>query len=63
LNQHKEVKELIFSLDNDLVGREAATKLANIYREKDFRTRIELPRAKDFNIDLINLTIVSGDNA
>jgi hypothetical protein len=52
LNQHKEVKELVFCLDNDPAGREAAVSLARKYADKGYYTRLELPRSKDFNEDL-----------
>jgi hypothetical protein len=52
LNQHKAVSELIFCLDNDGPGREAAVSLARKYAEKGFQARIELPDGKDFNEDL-----------
>ena len=52
LNQHREVKELAFCLDNDPVGREVAVSLARKYAGKGYLTRIELPSAKDFNGDL-----------
>jgi hypothetical protein len=52
LNQHSEVKELVFCLDNDGPGREAAANLARKYAEKGLQTRIELPAGKDFNDDL-----------
>lgn len=52
LNQHKDVKELIFCLDNDEPGREAAAVLARKYAEKGLQARLELPNGKDFNEDL-----------
>jgi hypothetical protein len=52
LNQHKEVKELVFCLDNDEAGREAAVSMARKYAEKGHRTRLELPQGKDYNEDL-----------
>jgi DNA primase len=52
LNQHKEVKELVFCLDNDPAGREAAVNMARKYADKGYRTRLELPTNKDFNEDL-----------
>lgn len=53
LNQHKEVKELIFCLDNDSPGRVAANVMNRIYAEKGYYTRIEPPMGKDFNEDLV----------
>ena len=47
------VGELIFCLDNDAAGREAAANLAREHAGKGYRTRIEVPAGKDFNEDLI----------
>ena len=52
LNQHKSVKELVFCLDNDPIGREAALHLMRKYSEKGYFTRVEPPVNKDFNADL-----------
>ena len=52
LNQHKAVKELVFCLDNDPAGREAASHLMRKYADKGYSTRIALPVNKDFNEDL-----------
>ena len=52
LNKHKTVKELIFCLDNDPAGREAAASMARKYAEKVYTARFELPQGKDFNEDL-----------
>lgn len=52
LNQHPAVKELVFCLDNDAPGREAAAILARKYADRGYTARIELPRGKDFNEDL-----------
>jgi len=52
LNQHREVRELVFSLDNDQAGCEAAVLLARKYADKGYSTRIESPIGKDFNDDL-----------
>jgi len=52
LNQHPTVKELVFCLDNDAPGREAAAILARKYGEKGYHTKIILPVGKDFNEDL-----------
>jgi hypothetical protein len=52
LNQHKAVTELVFCLDNDKAGRQAATALAAKYAEKGYTTRLVLPIGKDFNEDL-----------
>jgi len=52
LNQHNAVKELVFCLDNDSTGREAAVSMARKYADKGYQTRLELPQGKDFNEDL-----------
>ena len=52
LNRHKFIKELVFCLDNDTAGREAAVAMARKYADKGYVTRLELPRGKDFNEDL-----------
>jgi len=52
LNQHNSVKELVFCLDNDPVGREAAAIMARKYAEQGLQPRIEFPQCKDFNEDL-----------
>jgi len=52
LNQQRTVKELIFCLDNDKAGRESSTCMAKKYSEKGYKTRIKLPKEKDFNDDL-----------
>ena len=57
LNKHEKVKELIFCLDNDPAGREAAVSMARKYTDKGYITRLELPQGKDFNEDLT--TIIS----
>ena len=53
LNQRRGTRELLFCLDNDPAGRKAAEEMAHKYAEKGFVTRLELPRGKDFNEDLI----------
>ena len=57
LNQHNYTKELVFCLDNDSAGREAAINMARKYAEEGYHTRLELPKGKDYNEDLI--TIIS----
>jgi len=52
LNQHKSVRELVFCLDNDTAGREAAAIMARKYAHKGYTALNELPRGKDFNEDL-----------
>ena len=53
LNQHKGIKELVFCLDNDPAGRDAAIHLMRKYSGKGYFARIEPPQGKDFNVDLI----------
>ena len=55
LNQHRDIKELVFALDNDDAGREAAEKLMRKYTGKGFNTCAQFPAGKDFNVDLINM--------
>jgi hypothetical protein len=52
LNKHKSVKELVFCLDNDEAGRNAAAVMEQKYTEKGYKTRAQLPTGKDFNEDL-----------
>lgn len=52
LNQHLTVRELVFCLDNDPAGREAAAHMARKYADKGYHTSIILPAGKDFNEDL-----------
>ena len=52
LNQHKSIRELVFCLDNDTAGREAAAIMARKYAYKGYTALNELPRGKDFNEDL-----------
>jgi len=46
------MKTLVFCLDNDTAGREAAVSMARKYADNGYITRLELPRGKDFNEDL-----------
>jgi hypothetical protein len=52
LKQHTAVRELVFCLDNDEPGREAAVIMARKYTEIGLQTRLEPPEGKDFNEDL-----------
>jgi len=54
LNQRKSVKELVFCLDNDTAGLEAAAGLAKKYSVIGFSTWIEPPYNKDYNLDLLD---------
>ena len=53
LKQYKTVKDLVFCLDNDLAGRNAMLAMVRKYAAKGYQTRIEPPRGKDFNEDLL----------
>jgi len=55
LNKQKSVNELVFCLDNDTAGREAAAGMAREYADRGFYTRLELPAGKDFNEDLTDM--------
>jgi hypothetical protein len=55
LELHGKTAELIFCLDHDNAGREAAAVLAREYSENGFVTRIEPPQGKDYNDDLLKL--------
>jgi len=52
LESHPNVKELVFCLDNDPPGREAAAALARKYAARGYITNVEVPEGKDFNDDL-----------
>jgi len=52
LETHPHVKDLIFSLDNDAPGREAAERLMMKYSKEGFNTRISQPIDKDYSEDL-----------
>lgn len=54
LNQHKAVNELVFCLDNDKAGREAAETMAKKYAGKGYAARLKLPQGKDYNEDLLS---------
>ena len=56
LNKQNAINELVFCLDNDPAGREAAVSMARKYAEKGYYTRLELPTGKDVNEDLQTLT-------
>ena len=58
LNKHTTVKELIFCLDNDLAGCEAAVKMAKKYTDNGLQAQIELPMGKDLNEDLMALRLI-----
>ena len=58
LNKHTAINELIFCLDNDLAGCEAAVTMARKYTDKGLQTQVELPMGKDLNDDLIALRLI-----
>ena len=62
LQQHPHVKELVLCMDNDTAGRDAAIAIARKYADKGYMTRLELPRGKDYNEDLLvaKKTIISA---
>ena len=49
LQRYSHIKELVFCLDNDDVGRKRAVSLAREYADKGYYTRLELPTLKDYN--------------
>jgi len=55
LNQHKAVRELVFCLDNDPPGREAAAALLDKYAARGYSARIEPPLGKDYNDELLSM--------
>ena len=57
LNQHKEVRELDFCLDNDAPGLEASDIMAKKYADMGYSTKIVLPAGKDFSEDLATLLL------
>jgi len=52
LKMYPQTKELVFCLDNDPPGLEAANAISRKYSGKGYYTRIEPPYCKDFNEDL-----------
>jgi hypothetical protein len=56
LEMHPFTKELVFCLDNDEPGIEAANKLMKKYADDSFTTSINYPIGKDFNVDLLAVT-------
>lgn len=53
LSRHPSVNELVFCLDNDEAGQQAAAAMVMKYSDKGYRTQIHVPRGKDFNEDLL----------
>ena len=54
LNKRTHIKEIVFCLDNDIAGQQAAEALSEKYHDKGFYVRIEPPFYKDYNEDLID---------
>jgi DNA primase len=52
LNQQNAVNVLVFCLDNDPAGREAAVQMARKYALMGYTALNEPARGKDFNEDL-----------
>ena len=59
LNQHEADKDLVFCLDNDRAGCEAAVMIARKYAAMGYTALNEPPRGKDFNEDLQALSCQS----
>jgi hypothetical protein len=54
LNKQTTISELVFCLDNDPSGHEATANLTKKYDSRGLRTRVELPKGKDYSEDLMN---------
>lgn len=52
LNQYKDFTKLIFCLDNDLPGHEAAATMAREYANRGYMVLNKPPHGKDYNEDL-----------
>jgi hypothetical protein len=52
LNQHKSIRELVFCLDNDTAGQQAAALMGQKYAQRGYTVLNEPPRGKDYNEDL-----------
>ncbi len=61
LEFNESVTELIFCLDNDKFGREASVKMARKYSDLGYYTRLELPKNKDYNEDLLEYRAKSDE--
>ena len=55
LDKRPTVKELVFCLDKDDAGQEAAAAMSKKYSDKGYYVRVEPPMKKDYNNDLINM--------
>jgi hypothetical protein len=56
LSEHREVREIVSCLDNDVTGDRRSLKLAEEYGARGCAVRREAPEAKDFNEDLVNFS-------
>lgn len=73
LKRHPEIKNITFALDNDDEakfangspapnwGQEAANKYAEKYAKLGYNTNVEKPIAKDWNDELLNISLVQQD--
>jgi hypothetical protein len=52
LNQHRSIRELVFCLDNDTAGQQAAALMGQKYTQRGYTAINEPPRGKDHNEDL-----------
>jgi hypothetical protein len=57
LEMYPHIKELVFYLDNDPAGRDAAVAMKRMYADKGYFSRMELPAKKDVNEDLMDLRV------
>ena len=58
LADNPQITRVSFCLDNDDIGRRYCKKLAVEYSAKGYAVNIELPRAKDYNDELLNINSV-----
>ena len=56
LNEHPEITEITFGLDNDTAGRFACEQIRQKYSDR-YSIRRHLPENKDFNDDLLRLSM------
>lgn len=53
LETHPHVREFVFCLSNNPVGRDAAISIARKYATRGFYTRLELPKGTNYSEDLL----------
>lgn len=53
LDDYSHVKRLVFCLDNDEAGKNAAEKYCSKYRAANYECSVELPEGKDYNEMLV----------